>query len=91
MIMGLVDDFIALPLGIKLLAGFVLLLGGAIPIPIIEISLGDTIFFFLNIVLSFFEITVSYTWLIILYGAILLAYAVGWVLNFSGINFSFKR
>lgn len=80
--MGILDDFLQLPNGLKLLLGFALILGASIDIPFIGFSIGQVIFFPFTAMFSFFGIIVTWEGFVVLYGVILLLYFAHWVMNF---------
>lgn len=93
--MGLADDFLTLPTGLKLLIGFVIVLGASIEIiPIIDLiptsstfleltflSVGD--FIFIPFEFAFGFLGVSFTWdlFVVLYGLGLVLMFVIWILK----------
>jgi len=80
--MGLADDFFALPFGLKLLVGFVILLGASIEIPFLNFSAGQAIFAPFTLALSFLGIYFTFELFTVVYGLILVAYGVIWFLKF---------
>lgn len=94
--MGIADDFLALPFGLKLLLGFVLLLGGSVKfIPFVDLNpvsetfgqiifygLGQVIFAPFTYALSFLGLSFTFELFVILYGLILVSYWVIWILQF---------
>lgn len=87
--MGLLDDFLALPIGLKLLAGFAISTGmtfniqlfeTAIPkVFLIDISIGNALFIPINFLLGFFELQVDHGHFNILYGMVLLLFGIFWI------------
>ena len=89
--MGLADDFLTLPNGLKLLIGFVIILGASIEFPIINVSVGQVLFAPFTIALNFLGLYFTWELFVILYGLILVAYYVHWVLKFLPSNSSSRR
>lgn len=93
--MGLADDFLQLPTGIKLIVGFVIALGGSIKfIPFIDLNplsdtFGEIIFLglgqiiFIPITLAFGFLQISFTWelFVIIYGLLLVLMFIIWILK----------
>ena len=79
--MGLADDFLALPTGLKLLVGFVIVLGASIKFPIINISVGQIVFAPFTFAIGF--LGVSFTWdlFVVLYGLGLVLMFVIWIIR----------
>ncbi len=93
--MGLADDILALPTGLKLLVGFVLVLGASIKfIPFIDLDLtsetfGELIFIgvgqiiFTPITFAIGFLGISFTWelFVVFYGLILVLIFVIWIIK----------
>ena len=78
--MGLADDFLQLPNGLKLLVGFVILLGASIKFPIIDLSIGQIIFSPFTFAFGFLGISFTWELFVVLYGLGLVLMFALWIL-----------
>lgn len=79
--MGLADDFLQLPTGLKLLVGFAIIMGFSFKFPIIDLSIGQALFSPFTFALSFFEISFTWELFVVLYGLGLVLMFVIWILQ----------